>query len=133
MRTARRMGDHQFFGHRLSVYTFCWPHEIRPFGQGLHASAQMTFYVIEADAAEAQDGFFFAAGFGDDDDWLGAVEDCSGPGCVLATEADVDAAGEVSLGIFCCVADVEDLGACVAKTDDFVEFDGFEDLSEVFV
>ncbi len=59
-----------------------------------------------------------------------AVEYGAGPGGVLAAETDVDAAGEVALGKFGGVADVEDLRARVAEGQDFVEFDGVQDLFE---
>src|SRR5579871_3895072 len=42
--------------------------------------------VIEADSAEAQLGFALAAGGGDDDDRVTAIEDGADPGGVLAAE-----------------------------------------------
>src|SRR3954463_827441 len=49
--------------------------------------------VIEADAAEPYGGFVLVSGIRDDDDWTLAVENGAGPGRVLPTQRDVDAAG----------------------------------------
>ena len=92
-------------------------------GKRFHASLQVAFDVIETDAAQAQGGFLLASGLGDDHDGLGAVEHRARPGGVLAAESDVDAAGEVTLGVLGGVADVEDLSARVSHAQDFVEID----------
>ena len=56
--------------------------------------------MIEADAAEPDGGFVLAAGVGDDDDGMLAIEHGAGPGGVLAAEADVDAARQMRRGEF---------------------------------
>jgi hypothetical protein len=75
-------------------------HEVRSFCERLHAPSQIASYVIKSDTAQAQGGFQFASRLGNDHDWLGAIEHSSGPGCVLATQSNVDASGEVPLGVF---------------------------------
>ena len=67
--------------------------------------------MIETDTTEANGGFVFAAGVGDDDDGMRAVENGSGPRGVLAAEANVNAAFQMSSGEFVRVASVEDLRA----------------------
>ena len=89
--------------------------------------------MIEADAAQAQRGFLFASGLGDDHDGLGAVEHGARPGGVLAAESDIDAAGQVALGVFGGIANVQNLRACVSHAQDFVEFDGMQHLFEIVV
>ena len=53
-----------------------------------------------------------------------AIEDRSGPGCVLAAETDVDAAGQVALGVFGGVSYVEDLSVRGFGSDHLVELYG---------
>lgn len=114
------------FGHHLGVDAEGGPDKVLAMGEGGHAVLQVAHDVIEADAAEAGGGFLFAAGLGDDDDRLRAIEDGAGPGGVLASEADVDAAGEVSFGVLGWVANIEDLDAGIAMGDYLIEFDGME-------
>ena len=87
--------------------------------------------MIETDAAQAQGGFLFASRLGNNHDGLGAVEDRARPGGVLAAESDIDAAGEVTLGVLGGIADVEDLSARISHAEDFVEIDGMENLFEI--
>jgi hypothetical protein len=89
--------------------------------------------VIKSDTAQAQGGFQFASRLGNDHDWLGAIEHSSGPGCVLATQSNVDASGEVPLGVFGRIPHVEDLGAGVSRPDHFVELDGMKNFFQIFV
>ncbi len=86
--------------------------------------------MIEADSSEAESGFLLASGFGDDDDGSGRVEDGARPGCVLAAEADVDAAGEMAFCVLGCVADIENLRTCVAHSENPIEINRLEDLLE---
>ena len=89
--------------------------------------------MVEADSPEAQGGLLFASRLGDDDDGLFGIEDCAGPGGVLSAQPDVDAAGEVTLGVFCGVADIEKLGAGVAHGKNLFEVEGMQDLLQGFV
>ncbi len=89
--------------------------------------------MIETDTAQAQGGFLLASGLGDDHDGLGAVEHRTRPGGVLPAQSDIDAAGEVALGILGGVADVEDLSARVSHPQDLVEIDGMENLFQILV
>ena len=57
----------------------------------------------------------------------------AGPSGVLPAESDVDAAGEVTLGILGGVTDVEDLSARVSHPKDLVEIDGMENLFQILV
>ena len=89
--------------------------------------------MIESNAPQAQCSLLFAAGLGDDHDWLGAVQHGSGPGGILASQADVDAAREMSFGVFGGVADVENLGPRVSQVQNLIEFDGMEHLLKIFI
>ena len=77
--------------------------------------------VVEADAAQAHGGFGFAAGGGDDDDGVIAIEHGADPGGVLAAQADVDAADEVGAGEFCRVAGVENLRVFLLQIQNLFE------------
>ncbi len=94
---------------------------------------QVALDVIEADAAQAQGGFLLASRLGNDHDGLGAVEHGAGPSGVLAAEPDVDAAGQVTLGVLGGIANVEDLRACIAHPQDFIELDRVVNLFEIVV
>ena len=64
---------------------------------------------------------------------LAAVQDGARPGGILAAQSDVDAAGEVPLGIFGGVADVENLSARISHSQDFGQIDGMENLFEILL
>ena len=81
--------------------------------------------MIETDTAQAKRCLLFAAGFGHNDDGLGAVEHGACPSGVLTAETNIDAAGQVALGVFGGVADVENLRAGIAQTQHFGEIDGW--------
>src|SRR5258708_27101507 len=57
----------------------------------------------------------------------------TGPGGVLPSKSDIDAAGDVTLGIFGRFTDVEDLGACVSHQQNLVKIDGMESLLQTLV
>src|SRR6266568_4772247 len=71
--------------------------------------------------AHSQGGFMFASGLGDDHDGLGAIEYCTGPSGVLPAQSDIDAAGQVALGVLGGIPHIENLGAPVAHPKDFVK------------
>ena len=79
--------------------------------------------MIETDAAQAHGGFLLAPGLGDDHDGLCAIEHRARPRGVLAAQPDVDATGDVILGILGGIADVENLSARVSHPKDLVEID----------
>ena len=89
--------------------------------------------MVEADAAETNGGFVFASGVGDDDDRMDAIENGSGPGGVLAAEADVDAAGEVSGTKFLGIASVENLRAFGLQGEHGVQRERFQFALQRFV
>src|ERR1700730_5941217 len=57
----------------------------------------------------------------------------TGPSGVLPSESDVDAAGQVTLGILGGFTDVEDLSARVPHPKDLVKIDGMESLFQTLV
>jgi hypothetical protein len=57
----------------------------------------------------------------------------TGPSGVLPSESDVDAAGDVTLGILGGFTDVEDLSARVSHPKDLVKIDGMESLFQTLV
>src|SRR6185437_5553123 len=59
--------------------------------QAVQSILQVSNNMIEADSPEASCRFIFAAGIGDDYDWMIAVQHRAGPGCELAAESDIDA------------------------------------------
>ena len=85
---------------------------------------------VEADAAWADGGPGFAARRRDDDDGVFAIEDRAGPGGVLAAEADVDAASEMSGGEFGGVARVENLRAGGLQSQNGIERERVQALFE---
>src|SRR6185437_15620847 len=105
--------------------------EIGAVGQCGETVGEEAAHVIEADAAEAEGSFVLAAGLGDDDDGFLTVEQRAGPGGVLATEADVEAADEMALGELGAVADVEELRANLLEVENFIERERPKDLLEI--
>ena len=89
--------------------------------------------MIEADAAEPDGGFGFAAGVRDDHDGLLAMKNRAGPGGVLPAEADVDAAGEMRGGKFLRIACIEDLRASRLQLQDAFERKRLEFAFESFL
>src|SRR5438876_6185776 len=57
----------------------------------------------------------------------------TGPTGILPSESDVDAAGDVTLGILGGFTNVEDLSARVSHPKDLVKIDGMESLFKTFV
>ena len=51
--------------------------------------------MVEPDTAKTNGGFIFAAGRGNDDDGMRAIEQSAGPGGVLAGKAYINAAREM--------------------------------------
>src|SRR2546425_3332320 len=94
---------------------------------------QVSFDVIETDMAQSQGGFMFASGLGDDHDGLGAIEYCTGPSGVLPAQSDIDAAGQVALGVLGGIPHIENLGAPVAHPKDFVKIDRMKNLFQILV
>ena len=64
---------------------------------------------------------------------LGAVEYRTRPSGVLPTESDVDAAGEMALGILGGIAHVEDLSARIPHPNDLIEIDRMKNLFQILV
>ena len=64
---------------------------------------------------------------------LGAVEHRARPGGVLPAQSDVDAAGQVTLGVLGGVTHVEDLSAVVSHSKNLVQIDGLQNLFEILV
>ena len=129
----RRIRARQLFRHHRGADALGAPHQVRSGGERFHAPLQIAFDVIETDTAQPQGGFLLASGLSDDHDGLGAIEHRASPGGVLPAESDVDAAGEVTLGILGGVADVEDLSARVSHPKDLGQIDGMENLFEILV
>lgn len=116
------MSGREKIGGELGTEPFGEGDEIGTCFEGLQAVLQEAGHMIKTDAAEAYGGFIFAAGVGDDDDGMSAIDDGAGPGGVLAIKADVDAASEMSSAKFVGVAGVEDLRAFFMKREHFVEW-----------
>src|SRR5258708_5578740 len=57
----------------------------------------------------------------------------TGPSGILPSKSDIDAAGDVTLGIIGRFTDVEDLSARVAHPKDVVKIDGMESLFQTLV
>ena len=89
--------------------------------------------MVETDAAEAHRGFILTAGRGDDDDGMVMIQDRSGPGGVLAVEADIDAAGEMSGAKFIGLASVKNLRALGPECQESLEGQGSEFPFEGFI
>jgi hypothetical protein len=119
----RRIGARELFGDHRRAHALGGPHQIGPRGQRFHASREITLHMIESDAAQPHGCFLFTSGLGDDHDGLRSIEHGAGPGRILTAEPDVDAAREVSFGVFGGVAHVENLSACVAHLKNFGEID----------
>ncbi len=117
----------EFLGGGLDADAVDGAEEVGTGCGGGHATFEVAADVVEADAAEAEGGLFFAAGFGDESDGAGAVEDGAGPGGVGAGEADVDGGGEMAGGVLGRFTDVEELEIW---GEDFVEGEGLEALCE---
>jgi len=117
----RRVGRAEDFGGEGGAEAVGFDQEVGAGFEGVEAVLEISGDVIEADAPEAHGGLVLAAGCGDDDDGVLAIEEGADPGCVLTAEADVDASGEMSGGEFGGVAGIEDLGALRLELEEGVE------------
>src|SRR5581483_3910300 len=84
--------------------------ERRALVEGAKTPFQAPEDIVEADAAQTYGRFALAAGGRDDHDGAIAVEQRAGPRGVLAVQADVEAAREMTRGELRGIARVEDLG-----------------------
>ncbi len=129
----RRMGGCEEFGGEWRAETFGFDHEIGTGFESVQAVVEISGDVIETDPPEANGGLVFPAGGCDDDDGVFAIEEGADPGCVLAAEADVDAAEEMGGCEFCGVAGIEDLGALCLEFEECVEGKGVHFTGERLV
>ena len=114
----------------LWTEALCRRDEVGARVEAAQAVLQVADDVVEADATEANGGFFFAAGRRDDDDGIFSIENRSGPSGVLAAEADVDAAFEMSGGELGGIARVENLRVGGLQTQNCVERQRIQALFE---
>src|ERR1700686_4907244 len=89
--------------------------------------------MIETDTAQAQGGFLLAARRGDDHNGLGTVEYGPRPGRVLSPEPNVNAPGQVPVGVLVGIADVQNLSSAISHPEDFGKIDGMEYQCEILV
>src|ERR1700760_29087 len=102
----RRLGGSEAFGGGLCAESFGGDDQVGPRIERAQTILEIAGDVVEADTAEPNGGFVLASGSRDDDDGVRMIEDGAGPRRVLASKADVDAAGEVGGGELVGVASV---------------------------
>ena len=83
--------------------------------------------------AQPQCRFLLASRLSDNHDGPGAVKHHARPSGVLAAKSDIDAAGDVTLGILGRIADVQNLSARISHPEHFIEIDRMENLFQIVV